>query len=162
MARLRTIQQPGKSLYKSSGSKHFGFSYYVSTEADVKGLINELWELFPDATHVCYAFILSVGIEKSSDDGEPSGSAGKPILNVLKSERVKNVLVAVVRYYGGTNLGIPGLIDAYKSAAKLAIENSGVHEISMKKVLTFEVPYSSQPLFMNKLNRLNYSKNYIE
>ncbi|MBM3448885.1 MAG: hypothetical protein FJX90_07260, partial [Bacteroidetes bacterium] len=89
------------------------------------------------------------------------GSAGKPILNVLKSEKVLNVLVAVVRYYGGTKLGIPGLIDAYKSAAKMVLDQCHIADIQVECVLFFQMSYEQQPVFMNRLNRMNYTKKEI-
>jgi putative IMPACT (imprinted ancient) family translation regulator len=162
MALLRTVTQESESLYKSSGSKHFGYSFSVSSEAEVKARIDELWNKYPDATHVCYAFILRNGLERSSDDGEPAGSAGKPILNVLKSEKVQNVLVAVVRFYGGTKLGIPGLIDAYKTAAKWVLDSSCIEEIQVEVNLLFQVSYELQPVFMNRLNRLSFTKKEIQ
>lgn len=161
MATMRTVTQPGESLYKSSGSKHLGFSFSIVSEKEAKEKLDALWLKFPDATHICYAYILRSGLERSSDDGEPAGSAGKPILNALKSERVVNVLVAVVRYYGGTKLGIPGLIDAYKSAAKMVLNESLIADIQVESTLLFQLSYEQQPIFMNRLNRMNYTKKEI-
>jgi len=161
MATLRTVTQAAESLYKSSGSKHLGFSFSIASEKEAKEKLDALWLKFPDATHICYAYILRSGLERSSDDGEPAGSAGKPILNVLKSEKVLNVLVAVVRYYGGTKLGIPGLIDAYKSAAKMVLDQCHIADIQVECVLFFQMSYEQQPVFMNRLNRMNYTKKEI-
>jgi putative IMPACT (imprinted ancient) family translation regulator len=161
MATMRTVTQSAESLYKSSGSKHMGFSFSIATEKEAKEKLDVLWMKFPDATHICYAYILRSGLERSSDDGEPAGSAGKPILNALKSEKVVNVLVAVVRYYGGTKLGIPGLIDAYKSAAKMVLNESLIADIQVESMLFFQLSYEQQPIFMNRLNRMNYTKKEI-
>ena len=83
------------------------------------------------------------------------------LVNVLKSEKVVNVLVAVVRYYGGTKLGIPGLIDAYKSAAKMVLDESLIADIQVESTLFFQLSYEQQPVFMNRLNRMNYTKKEI-
>lgn len=113
-----TIKHSTEALFKDRGSKFLAFAYPISNEQDVKKHLDTLRGLHPKANHHCYAYRL--GTDRSqfrvNDDGEPSGSAGRPILNVLLSKDVTNVLVVVVRYFGGTLLGVPGLINAYKSA----------------------------------------------
>lgn len=113
-----TIKQNTEALFKDRGSKFLAFAYPISNEQEVKKYLDTLRGLHPKANHHCYAYRL--GIDRNqfrvNDDGEPSGSAGRPILNVLLSKDVTNVLVVVVRYFGGTLLGVPGLINAYKSA----------------------------------------------
>jgi len=113
-----TIKQSTEALFKDRGSKFLAFAYPISNEQEVKKHLEALRGLHPKANHHCYAYRL--GIDRSqfrvNDDGEPSGSAGRPILNVLLSKDVTNILVVVVRYFGGTLLGVPGLINAYKSA----------------------------------------------
>jgi len=115
---------------KEKSSKFIAFAFPVDAEISVKKWIDELWELHPKATHICYAYRL--GIDKNqyraNDDGEPSGSAGKPILGQIDSKSVTNILVAVVRYFGGTKLGIPGLIESYKEAAKMVLAQSVIVE----------------------------------
>ena len=107
---------------REKGSKFLAFLYPVKLEEEIKKHLQELKSKYPDATHHCYAWVLhpDKSAQRSSDDGEPSGSAGKPILRAILSSGLTNVLVVVVRYFGGTQLGIPGLIKAYGDAAKLA------------------------------------------
>jgi putative IMPACT (imprinted ancient) family translation regulator len=97
-------------------------------------------------------------LERSSDDGEPGGTAGKPILNQIKSAKLTEVLVAIIRYYGGTKLGVSGLIDAYKNAARLALEASGVEECEVEVQYVLEVSHEETPALMNALNRLSFRK----
>lgn len=121
-----TIKQATDALFKDRGSKFLAFAYPITHEQDVKKHLDALRGLHPKANHHCYAYRL--GIDRSqfrvNDDGEPSGSAGRPILNVLLSKDVTNILVVVVRYFGGTLLGVPGLINAYKSATVEALANA--------------------------------------
>jgi len=107
---------------REKGSKFLAFLYPVKLEEEIKKHLQELKSKYPDATHHCYAWVLhpDKSAQRSSDDGEPSGSAGKPILRAILSSGLTNVLVVVVRYFGGTQLGIQGLIKAYGDAAKLA------------------------------------------
>src|SRR5262245_12954892 len=120
------IISDGKANMRERGSKFFAFSFPVKNEDEVKSRLRELRELYPDATHHCYAFVLNPdqSAQRANDDGEPSNSAGKPILRIIISAGLTNTLVVVVRYFGGTQLGIPGLIQAYGDSAKLALEAS--------------------------------------
>ena len=160
MASYRTVSSSADSLYKVSGSKHIGKSFRVHSEKQAKQIIQELWEEHPQATHICFAYVLTVyeKLERSSDDGEPGGTAGKPILNQIKSAKLTDVLVAVIRYYGGTKLGVSGLIDAYKNAAKLAIEASGIEECEVEVQYALTVSHEETPSLMNALNRLSFRK----
>lgn len=160
MASYRTISKEAESLYKVSGSKHIGRSFRVHSEKQAKQIIQNLWEEHPQATHICFAYQLSIQekLERSSDDGEPGGTAGKPILNQIKSAKLTEVLVAVIRYYGGTKLGVSGLIDAYKNAAKLALDESGVEECEVEVQYQLEVSHEETPALMNALNRLSFRK----
>lgn len=160
MASYRTISKEAESLYKVSGSKHIGKSFRVHSEKQAKQIILSLWEEHPQATHICFAYQLSIheNLERSSDDGEPGGTAGKPILNQIKSAKLTEVLVAVIRYYGGTKLGVSGLIDAYKNAAKLALDESGVEECEVEVQYLLEVSHEETPALMNALNRLSFRK----
>jgi uncharacterized YigZ family protein len=125
-----TIEAPSTGIYKDKGSKFLSFAYPVYSENEIKKHIDVLRKDYFDARHHCYAYML--GNEKSNyrafDDGEPSGTAGKPILGQLHSYNITNVLIVVVRYFGGTLLGTSGLIQAYKSAAANAIENAAIVE----------------------------------
>jgi uncharacterized YigZ family protein len=160
MASYRTILTESDSLYKVSGSKHIGKTFRVHSEKEAKQIIQNLWEVHPQATHICFAYVLTVyeKLERSSDDGEPGGTAGKPILNQIKSAKLTEVLVAVIRYYGGTKLGVSGLIEAYKNAAKLAIEASGVEECEVEVQFALTVSHEETPSLMNALNRLSFRK----
>lgn len=160
MASYRTVSSSADSLYKVSGSKHIGKTFRVHSEIECKQIIQKLWEEHPQATHICFAYVLSVyeKLERSSDDGEPGGTAGKPILNQIKSAKLTEVLVAVIRYYGGTKLGVSGLIDAYKNAARLAIEASGAEECEVEVQYALSVSHEETPALMNALNRLSFRK----
>jgi|LakMenE01Jun11ns_1017448.scaffolds.fasta_scaffold9934934_2 uncharacterized YigZ family protein len=160
MASYRTISEEAESLYKVSGSKHIGRTFHVHSEKQAKEILQKLWEEHPQATHICFAYILTVyeKLERSSDDGEPAGTAGKPILNQIKSAKLTEVLIAVIRYYGGTKLGVSGLIDAYKNAAKLALESSGVAECEVEVQYALSVSHEETPSLMNALNRLSFRK----
>ena len=160
MASYRTVSSSADSLYKVSGSKHIGKTFRVHSEKEAKQIIQNLWEEHQQATHICFAYVLTVyeKLERSSDDGEPGGTAGKPILNQIKSAKLTEVLVAVIRYYGGTKLGVSGLIDAYKNAAKLAIEASGIEECEVEVQYALTVSHEETPSLMNALNRLSFRK----
>jgi uncharacterized YigZ family protein len=119
----QTVTSTAESLIKEKGSKFFGYAFPIADEEEVKIYVEELKALHPNARHHCYAFRLGYKGEifRANDDGEPSGSAGKPILNAILSAELTNTLVVVVRYFGGTLLGVPGLIQAYKESSVLAL-----------------------------------------
>ncbi len=123
---FQTIKKPTESLYKDRGSKFIGFAFPVNGIDDIKVKLEEVRALHPSARHVCYAYQLGTDGNdyRANDDGEPNGSAGLPILNQIKSKEVTNTLVAVVRYFGGTKLGVSGLVNAYKQAAKDALDSA--------------------------------------
>jgi uncharacterized YigZ family protein len=114
-----TILEPAECLYKSKGSKFLAFAYPVQSEKEVKERLESLRVTYPDASHHCYAYILHYdkSVSRSNDDGEPSNTAGKPILRQIQKMDLTNTLVVVVRYFGGTLLGVPGLIEAYGQSA---------------------------------------------
>ena len=130
MGDYKTIQITSNGLFKDKGSKFIGLAYPVKTDDEFRAIIKAVKKEYYNARHHPYAFIL--GKEKTvfraSDDGEPSNSAGAPILGQLRSSNLTNTLVVVVRYFGGTKLGISGLINAYKNAAYLAINNNTIVE----------------------------------
>lgn len=119
-----TIAQPSMAEVKDRGSKFIAYAYPIATADDVKNYLQQLKKEHAKAVHYCYAY--RIGLDgnnfRVSDDGEPSGSAGKPILNQIDSKQITNVLVVVVRYFGGTLLGIPGLISAYKTSTALVLQ----------------------------------------
>jgi uncharacterized YigZ family protein len=125
-----TLSGKGKATYKDRGSTFVGLAFPLEKESEVKTCLEEAKKLFPSAGHYCYAWRLGVDgqRQRSNDDGEPSGSAGRPILGQLVSSGVTNALVVAVRYFGGTLLGVGGLMQAYKAAASGAIADSGSEE----------------------------------
>lgn len=137
----KTIKLPSEGLFKDKGSKFIAFAYPFEVESEIKSIIEPLRKEHFKAVHFCYAYRL--GLDRNNfrvnDDGEPSGSAGRPILNVLLSKEITNILVVVVRYWGGTLLGVPGLINAYKSATEEALTNAEIIEKTVNDVyqLTF-------------------------
>lgn len=142
----RTIKEPSEGIYRESGSRFLAFAYPIAAESQVKEIIRKLEAANKGAVHFCFAYILGEQsqTQKSSDDGEPSGSAGKPILNQILSLRLTNILIVVVRYYGGVKLGIPGLIRAYKTAAADAIANAEMVEKQPTAILEVAFPYEFQ------------------
>ncbi|MHA8106127.1 IMPACT family protein [Aquirufa sp. 5-AUSEE-100C1] len=143
-----SISKPAEGLYKDKGSKFIGYVFPVKDLDNIKEQINSLKELHPKARHVCYAYRLGFSPEeaRSNDDGEPSGSAGKPILNTILSANLHYTLVAVVRYFGGTLLGVPGLIHAYKEASLAALAESNIIEIEpmIELELRFNYPQMNE------------------
>lgn len=123
-----TIEKPSIAEFKERGSKFIAYAFPIADIAEFKLRLAEIKKEHPKATHHCFAYRLGLdnNIFRVSDDGEPSGSAGKPILGQIDSKQVTNVLVIVVRYFGGTQLGIPGLITAYKTTAAFALQTTAI------------------------------------
>jgi len=123
-----TISHPSTGIFKDKGSKFLSFAYPVSNDKDIKEIVEKLKKQYFDARHHCYAYRL--GAERltfrANDDGEPSGTAGKPILGQIDSRGLTNVLIVVVRYFGGILLGTGGLINAYRNASADALSNASV------------------------------------
>jgi uncharacterized YigZ family protein len=117
----------GESSLRERGSRFLGFAFPVRDENEIKQSLQQIKQKYPDATHHCYGAIMhpDQSYQRSTDDGEPSNTAGRPILRAILSAGLTNVLVIVVRYYGGTQLGIPGLIKAYGETAQAALQNAG-------------------------------------
>lgn len=124
----KTIELPTQGLYKEKGSKFMSFAYPIFTEDAIKSTVEELRKEYHDARHHCFAYIIGSKADKwrINDDGEPSGTAGKPIYGQLLSYGLTNVLVVVVRYFGGTKLGVSGLINAYKQATCDALNSASI------------------------------------
>lgn len=124
----KTLEQASEGLYKDKGSKFIALAYPVSAEEEVKELLVQVKKQYYDARHHCYAWALGQSREahRMNDDGEPSGTAGKPIFGQILSYDLTNILIVVVRYFGGTKLGVRGLINAYKGAAQDALNNAVV------------------------------------
>jgi uncharacterized YigZ family protein len=135
------------------GSKFLAFAYPVTNELQTQAYIQLLRKAHPKARHFCTALRLgaSISIERSNDDGEPSGSAGKPILGQLKKANLTDVLIVVARYFGGTKLGIPGLIEAYKSSAADALSHARIITKMIFSVYEIKMNYLSYPAFKNHI-----------
>jgi uncharacterized YigZ family protein len=148
----KTISAPSESIFRDRGSKFLAFAYPVTSDNDIKGIVAILKTEHPKANHHCWA--IRLGIDRSvfriNDDGEPSGTAGRPILNTLLSRNVTNTLVVVVRYFGGTLLGVPGLINAYKTATEMALDAAQVVEKTVNDIYTITFDY----LQMNDVMRI--------
>ena len=153
-----TISVPVEDvLLKEKGSKFVGFAYPVNNEADVKDCLAKLYEIHPKATHHCYAFRLGLQGEnfRANDDGEPSGSAGLPIYNQLLAHDITHVLLVVIRYYGGTKLGVSGLVKTYKESAKLTLEACEIVTKELETVLEVSFNFNQQNLLFTLLNKFD-------
>lgn len=151
-----TISQAGTSDFRDRGSKFLAFAYPVSTLQDIKDKLQALKKEHPKANHHCVAWRLGTdGMQyRASDDGEPAGSAGKPMLGQIDSMGLTNVLVVVVRYFGGTLLGVPGLINAYRTATAMALENLPRTEKWIEGIynINFDYPSMGEVLYLLKQN----------
>jgi uncharacterized YigZ family protein len=147
----RTIKGTSEGIFRDKGSKFIGYAYPLSNEAEVKNIIAELKAIHPKARHFCWALRLTPdrSVFRLNDDGEPSGTAGRPILNTLLSLEITNLLVVVVRYFGGTLLGVPGLINAYKNAAIESINANEIIEQTIKDVYQLNFDYLAMNTVMS-------------
>lgn len=147
-----TIQEPCEGIFRDKGSKFIAYAYPFKDESNLKEIIASLKALHPKARHHCWAYRLSPdrSVFRANDDGEPSGTAGRPILNVLLSKDLTNIIVVVVRYFGGTLLGVPGLINAYKCATQDALEQASIIERTVNDVYEIRFDY----LVMNDVMRV--------
>ncbi|MBO4740399.1 MAG: YigZ family protein [Bacteroidales bacterium] len=153
----KTIKAPSQGVYKEKGSKFMAFAFPVTTETEVKSHLDSLRKQYYDARHHCYAYILSPdkAAYRINDDGEPSSTAGRPIYGQLQSYDLTNILIVVVRYFGGVKLGVPGLINAYRTAAKDAIENAVIIEKNITEVYNLRFDYSAMNSVMKILKDEN-------
>ena len=153
----KTIRYASQGVYKEKGSKFLAFAYPIATEAEAKAHLEELRKQYFDARHHCYAYIL--GADKAAyrinDDGEPSSTAGKPIYGQLLSHDLTNIIIVVVRYFGGIKLGVPGLINAYRTAAKDAIDNAIIIEKNITEVYNLQFTYEQMNSVMKILKDNN-------
>ena len=153
MSKYLSIAKISEGFYKEKGSKFYAFAVPCKTEEEVKAFIQAKRKEHHQAVHVCSAFRLGSDkkLYRSNDDGEPSNSAGPPILGQIQSFDVSNILIAVVRYYGGINLGVGGLITAYRSAAKDAMEQAEFIECEEEVVWELQFSYADMPHVMKTL-----------
>ncbi|MCT4638671.1 MAG: YigZ family protein [Bacteroidales bacterium] len=148
----KTLDSNSEGLYKEKGSKFIAYAYPVTSEEQIKEIVAGLKKEYYDARHHCFAFRLGSDGKRyrANDDGEPSGSAGKPIYGQLLSYELTNVLVVVIRYFGGTKLGVPGLIRAYREATVDAIESNTIIEKTVDVIFNIEFDY----LVMNDVMKI--------
>ena len=156
----QTLQEPViEILFKEKGSKFIGYAYPIEHENEVKPLIEQLKKEHHQARHVCYAY--QIGVKninyRANDDGEPNNTAGIPILGQIKSFELTNVLIAVVRYFGGTKLGVGGLIQAYKTSAKETLEQAQIIQKEILQHLYIEFEYPN----MNKIMRIIHENHLV-
>lgn len=153
-----TLSSPGESEFIEKRSRFISFAAHIETENEAKDFVANLRKRFYDARHVCYAYVLGAdvwteeydpiargtAVMRTNDDGEPGGSAGKPILGQLRSRGLTNTVVAVVRYFGGVKLGTGGLATAYKTGAAMALDEATVKECLLMEQMVVDVPYADQ------------------
>ena len=152
-----TIQDKSEGIYTEKRSKFLAFAHPIETIDEIKDLITDYKKKYYDARHVCYAYML--GPERTdfrvNDDGEPSSTAGKPILGQINSRELTNILVVVIRYFGGVKLGTSGLIVAYREAAAEALSAATVIERTSEETVTFTFPYVMMNSVMRVVKELN-------
>ncbi|SKC44662.1 IMPACT family protein [Ohtaekwangia koreensis] len=146
----RTIQQSTEGIYKEKGSKFLAFAYPVISESEIREKLESLRKEYFDARHHCYAWMLGAERKhfRANDDGEPNHSAGDPILGQIRSKELTNILVVVVRYFGGTKLGVGGLINAYRVAAEDALSHAVIIEREVTEGIRIQYDYASTPEVM--------------
>ena len=155
---FKTIKSPLENiLLKEKGSKFIGFAFPVNNEAEIKSALEKVRTEHPKATHHCYAFRLGIEgeIYRANDDGEPSGSAGLPIYNQLLANELTHILLIVVRYYGGTKLGVSGLVKTYKESAKLTLEESEIITKDLESEVEIEFDFNKQNQIFTLLNKFD-------
>jgi len=153
----KTIAKSSEGLFKSKGSKFFAYAFHVRTAQDIQSKLNLVKEKHPKARHHCYAWKLGFDDNqyRVNDDGEPSGTAGKPIFGQIRSFELTNVLIVVVRYFGGTLLGASGLIEAYKLSARDAISNNKIVERNVKNGYIVAFDYVAMNTVMQLIKKID-------
>ncbi len=157
MDTYRSIKSPARGEFKDKASKFLAFAFPVENEQEIKEALNQLKEEFWDASHHCYAYMLGskYSLFRANDAGEPNHSAGDPILSQIRSFKLTDILIVVVRYFGGTKLGVPGLIAAYKSAALAALENAEIIEKIETIEYRIKFDMSTTSIVMKTVKSLN-------
>lgn len=154
----KTIEKPiENTLLKEKGSKFIGFAFPVNNETELKNALEKVRSEHPKATHHCYAFRTGLNGEnyRANDDGEPSGSAGLPIYNQLLANEITNVLVISVRYYGGTKLGVSGLVKAYKESAKITLEEAKIITKELETEIEIQFKFNQQNIIFTLLSKFD-------
>ena len=151
-----TIKKPTEAvLLKEKKSKFYGYAFPIVSDTEVNPILEKLRNQYPTANHLCYAWQLGVEEKhyRANDDGEPNNSAGMPIYGQIQSFDLTNVLVVIVRFFGGTKLGVGGLISAYKAAAKLALEQATIVESYLEEQLVIKCGYNDMNVVMRMLDK---------
>jgi uncharacterized YigZ family protein len=153
----KTIKSPSEGIYKEKGSRFISFAFPVSDQEEIKPIIDRIRKEHHEARHHCFAYMIGHerNIWRVNDDGEPSGTAGRPILGQINSYGLTNILIVVSRYFGGTLLGVSGLINAYRTAASSAIQNAELLEKTLQEYYEITYPYIS----MNDVMRILKEEN---
>ena len=153
----QTIEKPGYAEFKDRGSKFLAYAFPITQISDFKKRLQELKDEHPKAVHHCFAYRLGVNQDnfRSSDDGEPAGTAGKPILGQIDSKQLTNIAIVVVRYFGGPLLGVPGLINAYKTAASLALQTTAVIQKNIEVNYRLQFDYTKMNEVMMIVKKYN-------
>lgn len=157
----KTIKAPSQGIYKEKGSRFLSFAFPFSDQEEIKPIIEKIRKEHHEARHHCYAYM--IGHERNTwrinDDGEPSGTAGRPILGQINSHGLTNILIVVTRYFGGTLLGVSGLINAYRSAAAVSIENAEIIEATVQEFydITFQYVAMNDVMKIIKEENINQS-----
>ncbi len=149
---LTITDKIGEGFYAEKRSKFLAFSHHVNNIDEIKNILSEYRKKYYDARHVCYAYVLGANHEefRANDDGEPSSTAGKPILGQINSRNLTDVLVVVIRYYGGVNLGTGGLIVAYREAASDSLQHAQIEERQVEEIISYAFTYP----MMNSVMRI--------
>lgn len=152
-----TISSNGTAEFKERGSKFIAYAFPIKSVGDFKQCLDLLKKEHPKASHHCFAYRLGLDGNnfRVSDDGEPSGTAGRPILGQIDSKQVTDILIVVVRYFGGTLLGVPGLINAYKTAASLVLQTTAIVQKSVELAYTLQFDYTIVNEVMNIIKQYN-------
>jgi uncharacterized YigZ family protein len=150
----KTLAGESKGIYKDRGSRFIAHAYPVSSEEEIKLILKTIKKKYHNARHHCYAYRLGVEkvIYRTNDDGEPSNSAGKPILTQIKKNSLTNIVVVVIRYFGGTLLGVGGLINAYSSATADALTNASIQTKTINNIYELQFSYTSMNNVMKVIN----------
>jgi uncharacterized YigZ family protein len=156
----KTIRYESEGIYRDKGSRFLAFVIPVTSQDEIKPILEDYRKKYHDARHHCFAYIIGYdkSIWRSNDDGEPSGTAGKPILGQINSNDLTNILIIVVRYFGGTLLGVSGLINAYRNATADAISKAEIIECTVKEYYRLIFPYSS----MNDVMKIIKDENLFQ
>lgn len=160
---MKTIKENKKNEIIIKNSKFITILIKITNEKEIKEKLKQVKEDYPKATHYCYTYKIGENIKKASDDGEPSGTAGLPMLNILDKENITNVLAITIRYFGGIKLGAGGLIRAYSNSVKEALNKVNTNELINGYLVTITFPYNKEEEITKKIEKENIiEKTYLE